>query len=80
VSTLLDDAATVVEAARGLLASADSVHAAVARAHAALERASYDCVAARRQRDRMAILAARAHQHGNAITDAGLALLRHAGL
>jgi hypothetical protein len=78
VATLPDEAATVAQAGRDLLAVADRVHAAVVRAQSVLDRSGYECAAARRHRDRLAELEGRVHHHGSAMTEAGLTLLRHA--
>ncbi len=78
MSTPLADAAAVVEAARTLMASANVLHDAVARAQADLDRIDYECQAAERHRQAMAAISHRIHHHGNALAEAGTLVLRRA--
>ena len=76
--TLVDEATAVFEAARALMTCAEALHEATARAQADLDRIEYQCRAAERHRQGMAAISHRVHQHGNALAEAGMLLLRRA--
>ena len=81
MGNVFEDAAAVREVARGIQARADVIHDAVARAAAALSGVDYDCPAARRQREEMAVIASRAHSLGDALGELAADLLcRASGL
>lgn len=74
--TPLDQAAAILGAARALQSSAALIRESVALASRELERATYDCAAGRRQRERMGQISARVLAQGRSLDELAVLLGR----